>query len=72
MGWEGTKSLTNREHDDLWRKAFSAIPGMATSLRHSNAIECAKILYESGEMSDADFHGFAAQILKAEGFVWEK
>ena len=72
MGWEGTKMLTNGEHDDLWRKAFTVVPGMAASLRRSNAIECAKILHEAGKMTDANFYEIAAHILKEEGFTWSE
>lgn len=72
MGWEGTRMLTHGEHDELWRNAFTVIPGMAASLRRSNAIECAKILHESGKMSDESFCEIAAHILKAEGFNWSE
>lgn len=72
MGWEGTKLLTNGEHDDLWRKAYMAIPGVAASLRRSNAIECLKILHGAGKMTDDDFYQSIEFILKAEGFTWTK
>lgn len=63
--------LTTGEHDTLWRNAFKVIPDLAASLRRSNAIECAKALREAGVMTDEEFLGVMAHILKAEGFNWE-
>ena len=70
MGYMGTNLLTSGEHDFLWREAFQAIPGIVTSLRRSNAIECVKALHDDGIMTDEEFLAHIAYILKAEGFTW--
>ena len=63
--------FTNIEHNTLWKNAFIAIPKLAESIRCSNAIECIKILYEHGKMSDEDFQKSIMWILKSEGFTWK-
>lgn len=72
MGWEGTDILTRGEHDRLWRNAFTVIPGIAASLRRSNAIECIKVLHEAGEMADKEFYESILKILESEGFTLTK
>lgn len=69
MSWEGTKLLTNGEHDSLWRNAFgNYIPMIGNSLRRSNAIECIKELYRLGLYSKKEYAKGLSQILESEKF----
>lgn len=72
MGWQGTGMLTNGEHDELWRNAFTVIPCVARSLCYSNAIECVKGLLDCGKITVEDYSHMLYCILKEEGFKWPK
>lgn len=71
MGYMGTELLTKGEHDRLFRNAFEVIPGIADSLRRSNAIECLKILHDAGRMTDEAFYEAIIKLLRSEGFMFE-
>lgn len=69
MGWEGTKLLTNGEHDSLWRDAFRTyIPRISNSLRRANAIECFRELHKLGMYSDEVYAEGLSEILTNELF----
>ena len=64
--------FTNGEHDVLRQQAFTAVPGIAASLRNLNAIECVKELHACGKMSDEVYCRFLCYVLKKEGFTWSE
>lgn len=71
MGYMGTELLTKGEHDRLWRNTFEVIPGIADSLRRSNAIECLKILHDAGRVTDEVFCEAIIKLIRPEGFTLE-
>lgn len=68
MGWEGTRMLTNGEHDDLWREMAKSQPRIGASLRRANAIAILKELHAIGEISIDNYKKGLVEILKSEGF----
>ncbi len=68
----GTGLLTNGEHDQLWRDAFSKVPAIAESLRRANGIACVKELYKIGELTDEGYAACLIAILHKEGFEFKK
>lgn len=73
MGYQGTRLLTNGEHDSLWRDAFTAIPQLQKnlsevhdSLRRSNIIQALKALYEAKEITKTTYQASLLEILRLE------
>ena len=64
--------LTNGEHDELWRRAFTAVPRIVASLQRSNGIECAKELHACGKLDDEAYCRFLIYVVKEEGFIWSE
>lgn len=60
--------LTKGEHDELWKSAFRTIPEIEKSLRRSNAIKCATMLHDLGELDDEGLIKFLKGALTEEGY----
>ena len=68
MGWQGTRLLTNGEHDELWRNAFKLyIPSIADSLRRTNIITVLKDFHDRGWLSDDAYMTAVLGIIEKEG-----
>ena len=73
MGWEGTRLLSNGEHDELWRNAFKVIPSLAelksikNSLQEANRIACYKELHELGGIPDEAYAVLLVRAMEREG-----
>lgn len=77
MGWQGTRMLTNGEHDDLWRSAFTSIPeinklsNISDSLRRTNLLFALKELHELGKIDDEAYAKDLLSVAKMEGYIIE-
>lgn len=73
MGWQGTRMLTNGEHDELWRRAFQSIPEMseiAKGIRVGNALSCAKELHSLGAVTDDGYKAMLIELLRKSGYEY--
>lgn len=60
--------MTNRQHDELFIGAYSAVPNIEKHLANANALAAAKELHSKGVITDQDYKEFLASILGQSGY----
>ncbi len=79
MGWEGTKMLTNGEHDELWRNMFkNEVPTAVANLRiitnqigYYNQYQSVKELRDLGLITEREYAKEIISYAKVTGAINE-